>query len=76
MSVDPLSKLYRGARRASVITFAVATIATTTVTGEVVVASLPSTWVPAQAAPPACPAAVPANSLTAGQPLTGLTVDQ
>jgi hypothetical protein len=71
------SELCRGARRASVITLAVATIAATAITGEAALASSTAAVLPAQA-DPSCPPAVPLDELGGlkDQTLTGLTVDQ
>jgi hypothetical protein len=73
MPLCPTFKIPRGARRASILAIAGATIATTTITGEVAMASSTEGLLPAQAAP--CPAAAPVEDLTAGQTLEGLTVD-
>jgi hypothetical protein len=73
MTPSSTSKVPRGVRRASTIALAVATIATTTVTGEAALASSTEGLLPAQADP--CPAAFPVEDLTAGQALEGLTVD-
>jgi hypothetical protein len=73
MSLCSTSKVSRGARRASTVALAVATITTTTITGEAAMASSTEGLLPAQADP--CPAAFPVEDLTAGQPLEGLTVD-
>jgi hypothetical protein len=74
MPLCSTSKVPRGARRASTVALAVATIATTTVTGEAALASSTEGLRPAQAPDP-CPAAFPVEDLTAGQALEGLTVD-
>jgi SpoIVB peptidase S55 len=73
MPLCPTSKVPRGVRRASTVAVAVATIATTTIPGETVLASSTEGLLPAQADP--CPAAFPIDELTAGQALEGLTVD-